>query len=314
MKLLTGKHIERRAVLKGMGATIALPLLDAMFPALSLTAKQAVSTPRRLAVVYVPNGVIMNAWKPATTGDDFAYTRILKPLEPFRKHVTLLSGLANHAPEKARGGGHAKASGSFLSAAPPKYTAGADVHAGTTFDQVIAKKWGSANRVSSLQLGCEDSRMVGNCDTGSSCAYTNTLSWRDPDTPLPVEVNPRSVFERLFGTIDPSLPADVRARRALYRKSILDHTRTDTQQLMSELGAADRRRMDQYLTDIREVEMRIAASERNPLVPPSEKPSGIPFEYKDYVKLMFDLQVIAFQSDLTRVSTMMLGREGSVRT
>jgi hypothetical protein len=314
MNFLTGKHIERRALLKGIGTSIALPLLDAMFPALSFPAKQAANTPRRLAVVYVPNGVIMNAWKPATTGDDFGYTRILKPLEPFRQDITLLSGLANHAPEKVRGGGHAKAAGSFLSAAPPKYTAGADVHAGTTFDQVIARKWGSENRVSSLQLGCEDSRMVGNCDTGSSCAYTNTLSWRNPDTPLPVEVNPRSVFERLFGTIDPSLPADVRARRALYRKSILDHTRTDTQQLMSELGPSDRRRMDQYLTDIREVEMRIAASEQNPLTPPSEKPSGIPFAYQDYVKLMFDLQVIAFQSDLTRVSTMMLGREGSVRT
>jgi hypothetical protein len=314
MNILTGKHIERRALLKGIGTTIALPLLDAMFPALAVPARQASQTARRLAVIYVPNGVIMKDWKPATAGDDFVFTRILKPLEPFRQDITLLSGLANHAPEKARGGGHAKAAGSFLSATPPKYTAGPDVHAGVTFDQLVARHWGSETRVSSLQLGCEDSRMVGNCDTGSSCAYTNTLSWRTPDTPLPVEVNPRSVFERLFGTVDPSLPAEVRARRALYRKSILDHTRNDTQQLMSQLGPADRRRMDQYLTDIREVETRIAAAERNPLTPPSEKPSGIPFEYRDYVKLMFDLQVIAFQSDLTRVSTMMLGREGSVRT
>ena len=156
--------------------------------------------------------------------------------------------------------------------------------------------------------------MVGNCDTGSSCAYTNTLSWRNADTPLAVDVNPRSVFERLFGTIDPSLPAAVRARRALYRKSILDHTREDTQRLMVDLGPADRRKMDEYLTGIREVETKITAAERDPVTPPSEKPSGIPFEYKDYVKLMFDLQAIGFQSDLTRVSTMMLGREGSVRT
>lgn len=310
MNFLTGKHIDRRTLLRGLGTAIALPALEAMFPALALPAKQ----PRRLAVVYVPNGVIMNDWKPAETGTDFACTRILKPLEPFRQDITLLSGLANHAPEKARGGGHAKAAGSFLSGTPPKYTAGPDVHAGVTFDQLIAQHWGSENRVSSLQLGCEDSRMVGNCDTGSSCAYTNTLSWKNPDTPLAVEVNPRSVFERLFGTVDPSLPADVRARRALYRKSILDHTRADAQRLMTELGPDDRRRMDQYMTDIREVEERIAASEKDPLTPPSEKPSGIPFEYKDYVKLMFDLQVIAFQSDLTRVSTMMLGREGSVRT
>lgn len=310
MNILTGKHIDRRTLLRGMGTAIALPLLDAMYPALANPAKQ----PRRLAVVYVPNGVIMKDWKPAATGTEFDFTRILKSLEPFRQDITLLSGLANHAPEKARGGGHAKAAGSFLSGTPPKYTAGPDVHAGTTFDQVIARHWGSETRVSSLQIGCEDSRMVGNCDTGSSCAYTNTLSWRDPDTPLAVEVNPRSVFERLFGTVDPSLPADVRARRALYRKSILDHSRDDAQRLMSELGPSDRSRMDQYMSDIREVETRIAASEKDPITPPSEKPSGIPFEYRDYVKLMFDLQAIAFQSDLTRVSTMMLGREGSVRT
>jgi len=308
MNIVSRKHIDRRTLLRGFGTVIALPALEAMFPALALPPKQA----RRVAVVYVPNGVIMKDWKPASTGADFAFTRILKPLEPYRQDVTLLSGLANHAAEKARGGGHAKATGSFLSGAPPKYTAGPDVHAGTTFDQVIAKQ--QQTRVASLQIGCEDARMVGNCDTGSSCAYTNTLSWKNPDTPLAVEVNPRSVFERLFGTVDPSIPADVRERRALYRKSILDQTRQDTQQLMTELGPSDRRRMDQYMTSIREVETRIAAAEKDPLTPPSEKPSGIPFEYRDYVKLMFDLQAIAFQADLTRVSTMMLGREGSVRT
>jgi hypothetical protein len=183
-----------------------------------------------------------------------------------------------------------------------------------TFDQLVAQRWARETRVASLQIGCEDARMVGNCDTGSSCAYTNSLSWKDPDTPLPVDVNPRSVFERLFGTIDPSLSPEVRARRALYRKSILDQTRQATQNLMGGLGAADRRRMDEYLTEVREVEMRIAASEKDQAMPPVEKPSGIPFEYPEYVKLMFDLQVIAFQADLTRVSTMMLGREGSVRT
>jgi hypothetical protein len=310
MNFITRKHISRRAVLRGIGAAVALPAFDAMFPAMATPA----AAPRRLAVVYVPNGVIMKDWKPAGTGADFEFTRILKPLERFRQDLTVVSGLANHAAEKARGGGHAKATGSFLSAAPPKYTAGPDVHAGVTFDQLIAQHWGKDTRVPSLQLGCEDSRMVGNCDTGSSCAYTNTLSWRNADTPLAVEVNPRSVFERLFGTVDPSLTPDVRARRALYRKSILDRTREDAQRLMTELGAADRRRLDEYLTDIRELETRIAAAEKDPITPPSEKPSGIPFEYKEYVKLMFELQAIGFQSDLTRVSTMMLGREGSVRT
>ncbi len=313
MTIITQKHLNRRTLLRGVGAAIALPVLDAMRPALAAPSKTG-KQPGRVGVVYVPNGIVMKDWKLAQTGRDFEFTRILKPLEPFRQDITVLSGLANHAAVKGKGGGHAKATGSFLSGAEPKYTAGPDVRAGITFDQIAAQKWAAETRVSSLQIGCEDSRMVGNCDTGSSCAYTNSLSWKGPETPLAVEVNPRSVFERLFGAVDPSLPADVRARRALYRKSILDKTRENTQRLMGQLGGADRRKMDEYLTGIREVEKRISAAESDPVTPPSEKPSGIPFEYSEYVKLMFDLQVIAFQSDLTRVSTMMLGREGSVRT
>jgi hypothetical protein len=312
MTFITGKHISRRMLLRGAGASIALPLLDAMHPALAAPSKVEKQA-RRVGVVYVPNGIVMKDWKVASAGTDFTFTRILKPLEPFRKDITVLSGLANQAAGKARGGGHAKATGSFLSATPPKFTAGPDVRSGVTFDQVAAKQWAAETRVSSLQLGCEDSRMVGNCDTGSSCAYTNSLSWKDPETPLAVEVNPRSVFERLFGTVDPSLSPETRARRTLYRKSILDMTRENTEKLVTGLGATDKRKMDEYLTGIREVEKRIAAAEKDTLVPPIEKPSGIPFEYRDYVKLMFDLQVIAFQADLTRVSTMMLGREGSVR-
>ena len=312
MNFLTGKHLDRRTLLKGMGAAIGLPVLDAMFPALGAPAKGAIEA-RRVAVVYVPNGIIMKDWKPAAAGQDFQFTRILKPLEPFRDRMNIISGLANHAAEKARGGGHAKATGSFLSGAPPKYTAGPDVHAGVTFDQIAARTWAAETRVPSLQIGCEDARMVGNCDTGSSCAYTNSLSWKDPDTPLAVEVNPRAVFERLFGSADPSLPAEVRARRALYRRSILDRSRDNTQKLMGSLGPDDRRKMNEYLTGIREVESRLAAAENHQVQPPIDKPSGIPFEYRDYVKLMFDLQAIAFQADLTRVSTMMLGREGSVR-
>jgi len=309
VNVLTGKRIERRKILRGLGAAIGLPLLDAMRPALAATAPKAA---RRVAVVYVPNGIIMNQWKPASTGEAYETTRILKPLAPFRNDYTLISGLANHAPERSKGGGHAKASGSFLSGAEPKYTAGADVQAGVTFDQIAAQKWAGQTRVPSLQLGCEDARMVGNCDTGSSCAYTNTLSWKDANTPLAVEVNPRSVFERLFGTADLSLSPEVRARRALYRQSILDLTRESAQDLTRTLGAADQRKMDEYLTGLREVEQRIHSAEKD-VAPPIEKPSGIPFEYKDYARLMFDLQVIAFQADLTRVSTMMLGREGSVR-
>lgn len=312
MTFLTRKHLDRRTLLRGFGAAVALPYLEAMAPA--ATPARATAVPRRLAVVYVPNGIIMDQWKPAETGKDFTFTRVLKPLEPFREHFTVLSGLANHAAAKAKGGGHAKATGSFLSGAPPKYTAGADVRAGTTFDQILAKQFAPLTRVASLQLGCEDSRMVGNCDTGSSCAYTNSLSWKDPESPLAVEVNPRSVFERLFGSVDPSLSPEVRARRMLYRRSILDATRESAERLNASLGPADRRKLDEYLTGVREVERRIETAEKEQLTPPIEKPSGIPFEYAAYVKLMFDLQVIAFQADLTRVSTMMLGREGSVRT
>ena len=304
------KSLSRRAILRGAGTAIALPFLDAMMPAFAGPLKPV----RRLGVVYVPNGIIMDQWTPAAAGTDFAFTRILKPLEPYRRNILLVSGLANDAASKAQGGGHAKASGSFLSSCPPKYTAGADVHAGTTFDQVAAKKWASETRVPSLQIGCEDSRMVGNCDTGSSCAYTNCISWKDPDSPMAVDVNPRSVFERLFGSVDPSLDPKTRAHRALYRESILDLTRNDAKRLELDLGPADRRRMDEYLTSVREVEQRTAAAEKDPRIPPMEKPSGIPFQYSEYVKLMFDLQAIAFQSDLSRVSTMMLGREGSVRT
>lgn len=310
MTIVTKKQVSRRALLRGAGAVIGLPLLDAMRPALAAPGgKQA----RRIGVVYVPNGIIMRDWQVKKIGTGFDFPRILKPLERFREDIVVVSGLSNHAANKAKGGGHAKASGSFLSGALPKYTAGADVHAGTTFDQIAAQRFGPETRVPSLQLGCEDSRMIGNCDTGSSCAYTNTISWKNPDTPMAVEVNPRSVFERLFGTVDPSLDAETRARRALYKKSILDLTRENTQRLVSSLGSTDRRKMDEYLTSIREVELRIAKAENDPEIPTGEKPSGIPFSYREYVRLMFDLQTIAFQSDLTRVSTMMLGREGSVR-
>ncbi len=307
--VIAKKHLSRRTMLRGAGVAIGLPMLDAMRPALAA----GKAAPKRLAVVYVPNGIIMDAWSPKRSDSGFEFARIMQPLEPHKQDVTIVTGLTNFAGTKTKGGGHAKASGSFLSGAPPKYTAGADVHAGTTFDQWAAQKWAAETRVSSLQLGCEDSRMVGNCDTGSSCAYTNTVSWKDPDKPLTVETNPRSVFERLFGTVDYSLSKETRARRAMYRRSILDDARGASQELARNLGKADQRKIDEYLTGIREVEQRIQLAEKDETAPPVEKPSGIPFQFVDYVKLMFDLKTIAFEADLTRVSTMMLGREGSVR-
>ena len=310
--IITSPPLARRSLLRGAGAAIALPLLDAMRPAVAAQGNKAPT--HRVAVVYVPNGIVMKDWLPTDKGRQFTFPRILKPLESFRDHITVVSGLENTASNKAQGGAHAKASGSFLSGMPPKFTAGPDVRAGITFDQVAAHKWASQTRVPSLQLGLEDSRMVGNCDSGSSCAYTNCLSWKDAETPLGVDVNPRSVFERLFGAVDPSLSPQARARRTLYRKSILDLTRQSARQLVHKLGAADQRKLDEYLTSIREVEKRITSAEQDHRVPTIDKPSGIPFAFPDYARLMLDLQVIAFQSDLTRVSTIMFGREGSVRT
>lgn len=293
---------------------IGLPVLDAMTPAFAATIKR----PVRLAFTYIPNGVTMKEWRPATMGAEFEFTRILKPLEPFRKELLVLNGLDHHnANALGDGGGdHARAGACFLTGVHPKKTSGADIQAGISVDQIAARELGSKTRIPSLELGCEDSRTVGNCDTGYSCAYTNSISWRGPSTPMPPETNPRIVFERLFGTEDLSLDPETRARRALFRRSILDVVGDKTQKLVSTLGAADKRKIDEYLTSIRELETRIEMAEKDnrAFTPTIEKPAGIPPTISEYVKLMFDLQILAFQADLTRVSTLMLGREGSVRT
>jgi hypothetical protein len=317
MRIITGKHLDRRSFLRGMGAAIALPMLDAMSPALAATGANA-GAPVRLAFAYIPNGVTFKDWKPATTGADYALSRILKPLEPFKKDFLVLSGLDHHNAEALGDGGgdHARAGACFLTGVHPKKTAGADISAGVSMDQLVARKFESVTRIASLELGCEDSRTVGNCDSGYSCAYTNSISWRGPHTPMPPETNPRIAFERLFGDEDFNASPEAKARRTAQRKSILDVVNGRTQQLVGTLGAADKRKLDEYLTGIREIERRIEMSEKDTrkFTPDMEKPSGIPVAYADYVKVMFDLQVLAFQSDMTRVSTLVLGREGSVRT
>jgi hypothetical protein len=294
-------------------------MLDAMNPALANPAvTNAAKPPVRLAFAYVPNGVTLKDWKPAVAGSDFEFSRILKPLEPFRKDLFVLSGLDHHNAEALGDGGgdHARAGACFLTGVHPKKTAGADIQAGISVDQIAARKLASATRVPSLEVGCEDSRTVGNCDSGYSCAYTNSISWRGPQTPMPPETNPRIVFERLFGDQDFTASPEARARRAAQRKSILDVVNTRTQRLLQDLGAADRRKMDEYLTGVREIEQRIQMAEKDQrqFTPDMEKPAGIPVSFAEYVKMMFDLQVLGFQADLTRVSTMVLGREGSVRT
>jgi hypothetical protein len=315
--IITRKHLPRRTFLQGLGTMIALPMLDAMTPALAATGRANLTAPVRLAFVYVPNGIVMKDWTPKAVGKDFDFTRILKPLEKFREDLFVLSGLDDHN-GNALGDGpgdHARAGAAILTGVHCKKTAGADIQNGISADQIAAKTSAAKTRFASIELGCEDSRTVGNCDSGYSCAYTNSISWRSTTTPMPPEINPRMAFERLFGTSDYSLDAETRARRAGYRKSILDMVREDTQNLSKSLGQADRRKIDEYLYAIREIEKRIENAEKdNQQVKPAiDKPTGIPITFPEYAKLMFDLQVIAFQSDYTRVSTLMLGREGSNR-
>ncbi len=315
--IVTRKHLPRRTFLKGMGAVVALPMLDAMTPAFAGPARLAKS-PVRLAFTYVPNGIVMSDWTPAAGGAGFEFTRILKPLERFRSDLVVLSGLAQKN-GNALGDGpgdHARAAGAYLTGAHPRKTAGADIQNGISADQIAAQYLASQTRFPSLEIGCDDSRTVGNCDSGYSCAYTNSLAWRGPATPMPPETNPRLVFERLFGDIDTSLPPETRARRLQYRRSILDLVNERTTRLAADLGASDKRKLDEYLSSIREIELRIVRAEKDltGLVPTIDKPSGVPVAFNDYVNLMFDLQIIAFQTDMTRVVTMMMGREGSLRT
>jgi hypothetical protein len=314
--MITGKHLARRTFLRGIGAAISLPVLDAMTPAFAATTRLASNSPRRMAFVYVPNGIIMKDWTPDAVGTQFELPRILKPLEPLRQQVTLLSGLT-HNTGRALGDGpgdHARAAASFLTGVHPKKTAGADIQSGVSVDQLAAQKIGNATRFASLELGCEDGRLVGNCDSGYSCAYSNSISWRTTSTPMPPEINPRAVFERMFGDSDET--PEARVKRLSYNKSILDFVLDDTQRLKGELGRTDRRKLDEYLDAVREIERRIEVAEHDSkqFVPTIEKPAGVPVEFADHVKLMFDLMTLAFQADLTRISTFMMCREGSTRT
>ena len=259
----------------------------------------------------------MKDWTPSAEGSTFDFTNTLKPLEPLRAKLMVLSGLSHHNAEQLGDGAgdHARAGACFLTGVHPKKTSGADIQSGVSADQIVAKELGDATRFRSLEFGCEDSRTVGDCDSGYSCAYTNSISWRTPTSPMPPETNPRAVFERLFGA-DANLDPETRARRLRSRMSILDLVSERTQSLSGNLGASDRRKLDEYLYAVREIEKRIQMAESDPqqIKPNMEEPGGIPVTFTEYVKLMYDLQVLAFQTDMTRVSTMVVAREGSVRT
>ncbi len=316
--MITKKALPRRMFLRGAGAALALPLLDAMVPALAATRLTAAKPAVRLGFVYVPNGIIPQDWLPSATGTNFDFPSTMKPLEPFRDRLNVLSGLAQVS-GRALGDGpgdHARAGATWLTGVHPKKTEGADIHAGISADQIAARELGNATQFASLEFGLEEPSLVGGCDSGYSCAYTNTISWRTPTTPNPMEVNPRSVFERLFGDGDSTDPAS-RLQRMQEDSSVLDYVRESVGRLETGLCARDNRKLSEYLDAIRDIERRIQKAEQQSAsiqMPLMQRPSGIPEEFEDHAKLMIDLLVIAFQTDMTRIATFMLAHEGSNRS
>ncbi|QDU41074.1 hypothetical protein Mal4_54390 [Maioricimonas rarisocia] len=307
------KPLARRTFLQGVGATLALPMLDAMRPARAAAA--AGSAPRRMAYVFFPNGAIMPDWKPEGVGADYELPRTLQPLARHKSDLLVISGLA-HDMARAHGDGagdHARSCATFLTGSHPRKTDGADIEVGVSVDQVAASEIGNQTRLPSLELGIEAGRQAGSCDSGYSCAYSSNISWKSATTPMAKEINPRAVFERLFGNgVD---DAKARAERNFYRKSILDFVSDDAARLRSQLGQTDRRKLDEYLTSVREIEQRIEQSdvETKRQIPDMPMPEGVPSELSQHIRLMYDLMLVAFQTDSTRIATFMLANEGSNR-
>ena len=318
MNYITRKHLSRRTLLRGVGTALALPWLDAMMPAAKAAKSTAGAPAVRLAIVYVPNGIIPEAWTPSVEGANFEFTRTIKALEPFREHVVVMSGLAqiNGRALGDGAGDHARAGATWLTGVHPKKTEGAGIHAGISADQIAAKEFGKSTQFASLEIGLESPSLAGGCDSGYSCAYSNTISWRGPTTPNPVEINPRAVFERLFGEGDSTDPK-ARMRNFKEQGSLLDYITGDIDRMETSLGPRDRGKLTEYLDAIRDVERRIQMAEAqndSMKVPVIERPAGVPAEFEDHARLMMDLQTIAFQADLTRVITFMMAREGSDRS
>ncbi len=311
------KPLSRRSLLRGMGTALALPLLEAMPPA----------APTRMAFLYVPNGIVMDEWTPRTGQGPGEWAllpshlpRITQAIAPFHKELLVLSGLDCNG-GRALGDGpgdHGRASAAYLTSTHPKKSAGKDVLAGTSVDQIAAQKMDGVTRFRSLELGCEEGVQGGNCDNGYSCTYSNTLSWKTPTTPLPPEVRPRAVFERLFGSLDLGKDPAERRRQELYEKSILDGVLDEARQLRAALGGSDKHKIDEYLTSVREIETRIQTTEkasREPkaavtLSPPA---TSVPSDFGEHARLMLDLMVLAFQTDQTRIATLLFSIEQSPR-
>jgi Protein of unknown function (DUF1552) len=313
--IVTKKAISRRTVLRGMGAAVALPLLDAMVPALTAAANTPAKAVRRLGVVYHPNGVIYDKWLPKGVGTDFEFSPTLAGLEPFRDKLIVISGLYSDQAEALGDGGgdHSRASGTYLTGVHVKRS-DTVVAAGISMDQIAAKAFERETQLSSLQLQVDDNSLLGSCDTGYSCTYSSTLSWLTPTLPLMTENNPRVVFERLFGASDSTDPK-VRGSRLRQDQSILDAVTDRVKQLQRKLGGVDNTKVNDYLASLRDVERRIQKAEEQSSkeVPDVARPAGVPDSFEAHVHLLYDLQLLAFQSDLTRVITFMYGREQTSR-
>jgi hypothetical protein len=312
------RNISRRTALRGLGTAIALPLFDSLWQPLSAS-EAASAVPLRMAFLYVPNGVHMQAWTPKDVGENFELPSTLAPLNAFKNDLCVLTGLTQQkAFANGDGGGdHARALASFLTGRQARKTFGADIRIGVSVDQVAATEVGRYTRFPSLELGCEAGQQSGNCDSGYSCAYSSNISWKTESTPMAKEVNPRVVFERLFTNGRPGESAEARAKRQRYNKSILDFVRDDAETLRGRLGISDQRKFDEYLTAVRELEVRIEKSDNaaeSETVAGFPRPAGVPGDYGQHIRLMEDLMVLAFQGDVTRVSTLVIANEGSNRS
>ena len=307
---ITNKRIPRRTFLRGIGATLALPLLDSMLPAIAPVAYAQSITPTRFTGIFIPHGAAPGYWVPVDSGKNFEYPFIWKPLEPFRKHVVLTSGLWSQSSENPPGvtGADHFVAAAYLCAEKPRKTTGGDIQAGTTIDQIIAERTGQESLLPSLQLAVEDPGANStNCGEGYSCVYTNTISWQTPARPLPMEINPQVVFERMFG--DGGTPEERIARRA-QQLSILDSVRDSLARLKTQVPAVDRLRLDQYFEDVREIERRLQnAANASTRTPDMTVPYGVPESFDEHIKLQFDLLALAFQADITRVSTLLYARD-----
>jgi hypothetical protein len=315
---ITRKSLSRRTVLRGFGAALALPVLDAMVPALSALAQSAARRIRRLGIVYLPNGMAMPYWTPKGVGRDFETTPVLEPLKRYRDRMLIVSGLTQRPPGGEGGGNHAHASTKFLTGVVGRRAIAGqrgEIEAGISMDQLAARELGRETQLASLELGIDSRDFAGSCDAGFSCAYTNTIAWRSPTTPLPVENNPRAVFERMFGGDDTTDRA-ARAVRLGSDKSLLDSVADRVADIERVLNPSDRNKLSEYLDAVRDVERRIQKAETQSAteLPAVDQPAGIPARFSDHVKLMFDLQVLAYRTDLTRVMSFMLGRELTSRT